>query len=169
LRLHGLRYQVIPEAIPAFPVEAFRADEVTFGKPYEGRTTAKVKGALHEERRDLPKGSLFVPIAQPRARLLLHLFEPLAPDSLVAWGFFNTAFERKEYMEGYVAEEEARRMLTADPALRAEFEARLQDQAFAKSPEARLDFFYRRHPAWDERFNLIPVLRVASSPISAAR
>jgi hypothetical protein len=168
LRLHGLRYQVMKTARPAFAVEAFRADEVTFGRPFEGRTPAKVKGAFQPERRDLPAGSLFVPIAQPRALLLLHLLEPLAPDSLVSWGFFNSAFERKEYMEDYIAEEEARKMLAADPALRAEFEARLKDAAFAGSPKARLDFFYRRHPSWDERFNLIPVLRVATSPLAAA-
>ncbi len=105
----------------------------------------------------MPAGSLFVPIAQPRAPLVLHLLEPLAPDSLVAWGFFNASFERKEYMEAYVAEEEARSMLAADPALRIEFDARLRDPAFAKDAKARLDFFYKRHPSWDERVNLVPV------------
>jgi len=128
-----------------------------------------VKGAYHEERRDLPAGSLFVPIAQPRARLALHLLEPLAPDSLVAWGFFNSAFQRQEYMESYVAEDEARKMLAASPALRAEFETRLKEPAFAASPDARLRFFYERHPSWDERVNLVPVLRVATSPIDAGK
>ena len=165
LRLHGLRYEVLGSARPAFPVEAFRADEVTFDRSYEGRTPVKLKGGFRPERRDVPAGSLFVPIAQPRALLVLHLLEPLAPDSLVSWGFFNAAFERKEYMEEYVAEEEARKMLAADPALRAAFEARLQDPAFAGSPRARLDFFYQRHPAWDERYNVVPVLRVETSPV----
>ena len=169
LRLHGIRYEVMPAARPSFAVEAFRADEVTFGKPFEGHTPAKVKGAYHEERRDLPAGSLFVPIAQPRARLALHLLEPLAPDSLVAWGFFNSAFQRQEYMESYVAEDEARKMLAASPALRAEFETRLKEPAFAASPDARLRFFYERHPSWDERVNLVPVLRVATSPIDAGK
>ena len=169
LRLHGLRWQVMPAARPAFPVEVFRADEVSFGKSYEGRTSAKVKGSFRTETRDLTKGSLFVPIAQPRALLLLHLFEPLAPDSLVAWGFFNAAFEQKEYMEDYVVEEEARKMMAASPALRAEFEARLRDPAFAKSPAARLDFFYQRHPARDQQLNMVPVLRVAASPIDKGR
>jgi len=166
LRLHGIRFQVMPAARPAFAVEAFRADEVSYGKPYEGRTPARVKGAFHAETRDLPAGSLFVPIAQPRARLAMHLLEPLAPDSLVAWGFFNSAFQRQEYMEDYVAEEEARKMLAASPALRADFEARLADPAFAGNPAARLAFFYERHPAWDERVNLVPVLRVATSPLA---
>ena len=63
-------------------------------------------------------------------------------------------------MEGYVAEEEARKMLAKDPALKAEFEKKLKDDAeFAKSPSARLDFFYRRHPAWDAGTNRYPVLR----------
>jgi hypothetical protein len=167
LRVHGIRYVVMPEARPAFAVEAFRADTVKFGKPYEGRTPATVKGTYHAEPRDLPAGSLFVPIAQPRARLLMDLFEPLAPDSLVAWGFFNVAFQQQEYMEAYVAEEEARKMLGASPALKAEFEARLQDPAFVGSAAERLRFFYRRHPAWDERVNLVPIVRVATSPLDA--
>jgi hypothetical protein len=51
-------------------------------------------------------------------------------------------------------------MMRNDPALKAEFERRIQqDQAFAASPRARLDFFYRRHPSWDGRFGLYPVYR----------
>ncbi|WP_437282422.1 M14 family zinc carboxypeptidase [Sorangium sp. So ce375] len=164
LRLHGVRYQVLPEARPGFAVEAFRADTAAFEQPFEGRTRVKLQGAFRPERQDLPGGSLFIPIAQPRAPLVLHLLEPLAPDSLVAWGFFNASFERKEYMEAYVAEEEARAMLAADPALRVEFEARLRDPAFAKDSKARLDFFYKRHPSWDERLNLVPVFRVDGAP-----
>jgi len=87
----------------------------------------------------------------------------------VAWGFFNSAFQRQEYMESYVAEDEARKMLAASPALRAEFETRLKEPAFAASPDARLRFFYERHPSWDERVNLVPVLRVATSPIDAGK
>ena len=33
-----------------------------------------------------------------------------------------------------------------------------------EDPNARLDFFYQRHPSWDERFNLYPVYRVDSEP-----
>ena len=101
-----------------------------------------------------------MPIAQPKARLVMTLLEPLAPDSLLAWGHFNNAFERKEYMEDYVAEDVARDMLARDPALRERFERKLKDDpAFAANPQARLDFFYRLHTAWDERYGLYPVLR----------
>jgi hypothetical protein len=160
LDAHGIAYQTLAAPQAGVAVEVFRADEATFDKPFEGRTRATLKGAWTAEPQDLAAGSLFVPIAQPRARLVLHLLEPMAPDSLAGWGFFNGVFERKEYMEAYVAEAEARRMLEADPALRKEFEAKLAaDAAFAASPGARLDFFYRRHPAFDQRWNLVPVYR----------
>jgi hypothetical protein len=135
---------------------------------YEGRTPTVVSGAWGAvesgERWPLGPGSLFVPIAQPRARLAIHLLEPQAPDSLCAWGYFNAAFEFKEYMEDYVLEEVAEEMLK-DPAVKAEFDRKLaSDPAFARSPRARLDFFYRRHPSWDTRFDLYPVYRTDVEP-----
>ena len=101
-----------------------------------------------------------VPIAQPQARLAMALLEPQAPDSLAAWGGMNNAFEQKEYMEDYVAEDVARKLLAANPAIKAEFGQRLKDDpTFAKSPAARLDFFYRRSPSWDPGYGLYPVFR----------
>jgi len=95
----------------------------------------------------------------------MTLLEPQSGDSLVAWGEFNNAFEQKEYMEDYVAEDVAREQLAADPALAAEFKQKLaSDPGFAKSPAARLQFFARRHSSWDERYNLYPVLRTATAP-----
>ena len=112
----------------------------------------------------MPAGSLFVPIAQPGARILMTLLEPGSADALVAWGFFTAAFERKEYMEDYVAEDVGRRDAGqgSGPARRPSSKRLAEDPAFATSPSARLDFFYRRHPALDERFNLYPVYRTAT-------
>jgi hypothetical protein len=39
----------------------------------------------------------------------------------------------------------------------------------AGSPRRRLEWFYRRHPAWDERVNLVPIYRAATSYAPAAR
>ena len=51
--------------------------------------------------------------------------------------------------------------------LRAEFERRLKtDPTFAADAQARLEFFYRRHSAWDERYGLYPVLRLEQAPPS---
>jgi hypothetical protein len=56
-------------------------------------------------------------------------------------------------------------MLAHDPGLKAAFEGRLRDDpAFAKDPQARLDFFYRRHASWDQRYRMYPVLRALGAP-----
>jgi hypothetical protein len=163
---HGLVFRTLAAAWPRAPVQTFRADTTSFGaSSMEGHQRLALDGRWKAEPRDVAAGALFVPIAQPNARLVMALLEPQAPDALVAWGLFNTAFEAKEYMEPYVAEEVARAMLAADASLAAEFKRRLAaDQAFAKDPAARLDFFYRRHASWDDRFNLYPVMRVDQAP-----
>jgi hypothetical protein len=161
LALHGIEFRRIDAAEKAAAVQTFRATKATVAAgTFEARPVVSVEGSWQDEARDIPAGALFVPIAQPKARLVMSLLEPQAPDSFVARGYFAAAFERKEYMEGYVVEAVAREMLAADPAVKAEFERRLREEpAFAASPDARLEFFYRRHPSWDERYNLYPVYR----------
>lgn len=156
---HGLAYVRLPDAA-AQQLGVFRATKATFSQPYEGRTRAEISGAWSTETRTLQHGAIFVPIAQPGARLILHLMDPALPDSLAAWGLFNAVFEHKEYIEPYVIEAAAREMLAAQPALRAEYEAALAaDPALAASPEAKRAWFHRRHPSWDERTNLLPIYR----------
>jgi hypothetical protein len=166
LTVHGVEFRTVGKAVPGASVETFRATKATpSAATFEGRTPMKLEGAWQKEARDIPAGSLFVPIAQAKSQLVLTLLEPQEPDSLVGWGFFNTAFERKEYMEAYVAEEVGERMLREDPKIRAEFDKRLaEDEEFRRSPAARLDFFYRRHSSWDERFNLYPVYKTDATP-----
>jgi murein tripeptide amidase MpaA len=161
LELHDIRYETIAQAQPALVVQAFRADSVKpDDKVIEGRLGLHVLGTWREEIRDVPAGSLLVPIDQPESRLVMSLLEPQAPDSYVSWGYFDSSFEQKEFMENYVAEAVAREMLAADPKLRADFEQRLRDDpAFAADPVARLDFFRARHPSWDDRYDLYPVYR----------
>ncbi|RZL30640.1 MAG: peptidase M14, partial [Rubrivivax sp.] len=161
---HGIGYRTLDKAVDGAAVDTFRADKASFAPAsFESHQRLKVEGSWKREPRTLARGALFVPIAQPKARLVMALFEPQAPDSLLAWGEFNNAFERKEYMEEYVAEDVARAQMAKDPALAAEFRKKVEtDAAFAKNPHARLEFFARRHPSWDERLNLYPVMRTDS-------
>ena len=166
LEAHGVAFRRLDAAWPGAPVQTFRTETPQFGATsMEGRQRLSLQGDWKAESRDIGNGALYVPLGQPLARLVLALFEPLAPDSIAAWGGFNVAFERKEYMEAYVAEQVARAMLADDPALREEFSRRVAaDPAFAADPVARLEFFYRRHPSWDERYGLYPVLRLDQPP-----
>ncbi|PZQ25873.1 MAG: peptidase M14, partial [Stenotrophomonas acidaminiphila] len=111
LKTHGVDYRLLGKAWSG-DVEAFRASKSSFGAgSVETHQRLTVEGSWQHEARGVPTGSLFVPIAQAKSRLVMALLEPLAPDSLLAWGRFNNAFERKEYMEDYVAESVAREML----------------------------------------------------------
>lgn len=166
LTQHAISFRVLGADQAGADVETFRADKATFSPgSFESHQLLAVQGAWKAEPRALGKGALFVPVAQPKALLVMALLEPQAPDSLLAWGEFNNAFERKEYMEEYVAEDVARAQMAADPALAVQFRKLVDtDPAFAKNARARLEFFARRHASWDERFNLYPVMRTNVVP-----
>ena len=166
LTVHGIEFRTLGRALQEADVEIFRAVKTTLAPAsVEGHQRLAVEGSWNGGTQSLAAGALFVPIAQPKLRLVMAILEPLSSDSLVAWGDFNNAFEQKEYLEAYVAEDVAREMLARDKELKAEFERLLKsDEAFAGSPQARLEFFARRHASWDDRFNVYPVYRTQTVP-----
>jgi len=165
LDAHGIRWQRIGEA-QAMAARVFRADDWDLSPgSFEGHQLCKARGEWAREEALVSAGSLFVPIDQPLARLVMALLEPQAPDSWVSWGYFNNVFETKEYMEDYVAEDVAEAALAKDPALAAEFAAKLDSDAeFRANPQARLKFFADRHGSHDDRLGLYPILRVKDVP-----
>ncbi len=176
LAAHGLRMVHTSHAWVT-EVDTYRCEAARWlDHPFEGRqilfypgegtppaTKPQVRCSPVRETMSFPTGSAVVPLDQRAARVAIHFLEPDGPDSAVAWGFFNSIFERKEYAEAYVMEAIAGEMLAKDPKLKEEFEAKLgADSDFAGSPEARLAFFYQRSPWWDSRFGLYPVGRLTS-------
>jgi hypothetical protein len=161
IRRHGITVEPNPVNLQHAALEQFRATHVSFSKqPFEGRMRAEIAGEWQPLDRKIPEPALFVPVAQPLSRLIVALLEPQAPDSFAAWGFFNACFEQKEQLEPYVAEQIAREMSANNPLLRQEFEHRLrEDAAFRRDPAARLEFFCRHHPSWDEQLNCYPIYR----------
>jgi len=164
LKRHGVSSRRIRGHNADVAVERFVVSKAEFmAQSFESHQALAVQGQWQAGTAAIAEGSLFVPSQQPKIRLLMAMLEPMAPDSLLAWGYFNNRFERKEYMEDYVAEEVAREMLK-NPAIKAEFEARLAaDKAFAASPQQRLEFFARKHSSWDANFQAYPVLRTAEN------
>jgi murein tripeptide amidase MpaA len=159
LRLHGVRLETLPAA-RAVPVEAVRFSAASLApNPNEGRVAIRAGGLVRERRTELyPAGSVRVPTDQPLGELAMLMLEPESEESLWAWGFFPEILQRTEYMEAYAVAPLAERMLAADPKLKAEFEAALKaDPKFAADPDARLQWFYRRSPYYDERHLLYPI------------
>ena len=105
-------------------------------------------------------GSIRVSTDQPLGDLAAILLEPASPDSYFQWGAFREVLQQTEYIESYVIEPMAERMLAADPNLAVQFREKLDnDAAFRASPKERLRWFYLKTPFADERWKLYPVGR----------
>ena len=159
LRQHGVQFETL-SAARTIDVDMDRIIHARAGEtPAEGRTRVSAGDVVREHRSEwMPAGSVRVPTDQPLGDLAMILLEPESEDSLFAWGFFNEILQRVEYIEGYALAPYADQMLQRDPALRAEFEAKLaSDPAFARDPDARLAWFYARTPYADDRYRLYPV------------
>jgi hypothetical protein len=159
LAAHGVAMQRTTAAWSG-NVERYRCAGMEWqGPPFEGRHPMfRGEGAgaepghfgtcaLTTETMTFPAGSAVVELNQRQSKVAIEWLEPAAPDSALRWGFFDSIFEQREYGEGYVLEKLAREEMAKDPALKAEFEHRVQtDARFAASPSARLEFFYDRSP-----------------------
>ena len=160
LRLHGIAFETLAQP-RTVAVDMVRLSEPKLGNAHEGHVPLTAQGFIQSPRVEIyPPGSVRVPSAQPLGLLAAAMLEPESPDSLLAWNLFPEILQRTEYIEGYVIAPLAERMLAANPALKAEFEAKLAtDPKFARNPDARLGWFYERTPYYDERFLLYPVGR----------
>ncbi len=160
LKIHGVKVQPVSGAIDA-NVEVIRFDKVSFpAQPFESRFMPTFETSTTKEKRTITANYFFVPINQPLARIAIHLLEPNAPDSVVKWGTMNGIFELKEYASDYIFEPVAQKMLTADPKLKADFEAAIAgDNALRTNPRARMMWLYKRSPFYEKDKDLYPILR----------
>ena len=157
------------------PIETYKCSGMAWNEPpFEGRHPIFVgEGAgvlggqfgqcvMVTNTVTFPAGSTVVELNQRLSPVAMEWLEPQAPDSAMRWGFFDSIFEQKEYGEAYVLEPLARKMMEADPKLKAEFEHKIEtDARFAANPQARLEFFYDRSPWFDpQRVGQYPVGRL---------
>ncbi|MBP6004372.1 MAG: hypothetical protein KA746_13140 [Pyrinomonadaceae bacterium] len=164
LRLHGVRFERLKQPLTT-EVETYKLTEPKWAaNSFENRITLTAKQSPVKETRTFAAGSALIPMDQEAANVAIHLLEPNGPDSFLYWGFFNSIFEQKEGGSGYVLEKLARDMLAKDPSLQKEFDERLKDPAFAKSPGARLRFFYERSPYFlNQKIGVYPVGRILTT------
>lgn len=161
IEAHGIRMERLKAPITV-EVESYMLTEPKWAPAsFENRVTLTAKQTPIKETRRFAVGSVLVPMDQESANVAIHLLEPNGPDSFVYWGFFNSIFEAKEYGEAYIVEKLADEMLAKDPALKEEFDRRLLDPAFNRSPQARLRFFYERSPYYlNQKVGVYPVGRI---------
>jgi hypothetical protein len=146
-----------------FDVEAYKINHFETRKsPYEGHY-------LHYQTQVIPRkgkiafreGDWFIPTHQPALRYLLATLEPQAPDSFFNWNFFDTILQQKEGFSPYVWEDKAAELLKENEALRTAFETKKnEDEAFANSWYAQLDWLHKQSEHYEKAHLQYPVYRV---------
>jgi len=163
LALHGVEMERTNKPIEQ-EFETYRFSGTKFATTsFEGRVMLDFDARPVKEKTAIPAGSYWVPMKQRRARLILAMLEPQAPDSLARWGFLNTVFEGggRGGVGEYLSEPIARRMMAHSPELRKQFEARLaSDPQFAADRQARLNWWFQQSKYEAGDTGRYPVVRV---------
>ncbi|PVM72949.1 M14 family metallopeptidase [Caulobacter radicis] len=161
LKLHGVKVETL-DAPRNVSVEMLRlVDPKVAPRANEGHVQMSVEQVTTQARDwTFPKGSVRVSTDQPLGDLVVLLLEPQSSESVFAWGMVPEVLSRVEYIEPYAIAPLAEKMMAADPELKAQFEAKLAaEPKFAADPDARLAWFYKRTPFYDDRHLLYPIAR----------
>jgi hypothetical protein len=168
LQTHGVEIERTAKPLDQV-FETYRFTSTKFAaNASEGHVMLTVEPRVVKEKVFIPAGSYWIPMKQRRARLILSLLEPNAPDSIAAWGLLNSVFEggggrggRGGAVGEYLSEPIARRMMADLPELRKQFEQKLtSDPQFAADPRARLQWWFEQSKYQPEDAGRYPIVRV---------
>ncbi len=168
IALHGIKVKKLAAPLTTqaeiyrLPDAKIAAPTLWTPNPFEGRIRIDPgEPVIHTIETTFPAGSYIISTNQPLRELLVLMLEPQAPDSFLQWGFFLEIFTRTEYIEAYVLEPLAQKMMENDEGLKTRFKQKLaDDKDFAASMYQRLMWFYEQTPFYDEQYLLYPVARI---------
>jgi hypothetical protein len=163
LKLHGVEMELTTKPLDQ-EFDTWRFTDVKYAPAgFEGGMLTDYTMHPVHERVDVPVGSYWVPMHQQRARLIMALLHPAAPDALIRWGFAASIFQTMGRVGArpYLTVPIANKVAEEHPELMQEFQAKLKaDAAFAANPEARLDWWITRSNYQPSAVNRYPVLEV---------
>ncbi len=158
LRLHGIKMiRIKPKIVEVTEMEAF--DYKFNPQPFEGRQMVTSHFTTHKKQVKLPKHTVRVATDQDLGRLAVALLDPRAPDSLFAWGYFNSIFQRTEYIESYALIPLAKQLFSTNKNLQIEFENKKKNEPkFVKDQKSQMQWIYKHSAYYDKHFLKYPVL-----------
>ena len=163
LALHGVQMERTTKPLDQL-FDTWRLTDVRYA-PAASEGGMMVDYTLHpvQEQVDVPAGSYWVPMHQRRARLIMALLHPAAPDALIRWGFAGSIFQTMGRIGAaeYLTVPIANKVAEERPELMQQFQAKLKDDAtFAADPQARLSWWISRSSYQPSAANRYPVLEV---------
>ncbi len=161
LAAHGIQMERLTASVE-LEVEMYHMQDAKLARqPFEGRVPVTAKPQLERHKQTFPTGTMRVSTDQALGTLAMMLLEPGAEDSFWQWGFFMEVMSPTEYVESYVMQPMAERMLAENASLKAEFDNKVKtDSLFAKNAWEQVQWLYRRTPFADAQWLLYPVARV---------
>lgn len=158
LNQQGISYTRLNK-VQQVTVEQAKVTEYEFAKmPFEGRFRVNAEFEYKPKKVELDKSWVKVSTDQPLGLLATHLLHPEAVDSLFQWGFFNTIFQRTEYVENYALIPYSKKQLNENNKLAKAFKQKLQNKAFADSAQKRQNWLYSKTPYYDNQYLIYPIL-----------
>lgn len=113
------------------------------------------------------KGDYVVIANQRHNKYIVEMLEPHAPNSFLAWNFFDSVLEGHDFYSIWGFESHLMEMLDEDESLKAEMERiKAENEEFANDPVAQLQFLYEKAPMYEiEKYNhLYPIARLVNEP-----
>jgi len=162
LKLHGVQMETIPKDLNQ-EFETWRFADVKYVSSGEAGQLMDYTLNPVKEKIEVPAGSWWVPLHQQRARLIMALLHPAAPDALIRLGFAASIFQQMGRIGAnpYLSVPIATKVAEDHPELLQAFEAKVKsDPAFAADPQARISWWTSRSNYQPSAVNRYPVLQV---------
>ena len=162
LKLHSVEMEMIPKDLDR-EFETWRFTDVKYVNSGEAGQMLDYTVHAVKEQIDVPAGSWWVPLHQQRARLIMAMLHPAAPDALIRYGFAGSIFQPPGRIGAnpYLSVPIANKVAEEHPELLQEFESKVKsDSAFAADPQARLLWWSSRSSYQPSAVNRYPVLQV---------
>jgi hypothetical protein len=154
------------------PAEAYRIERYEKRRvPFEGRHLHDVLEVRAEPTvAEVAEGDWVLPLGGPHDRFVVEVMEPLGIDGFFRWSFFDSVLDKKESFSDYVFEDEAERLLAAEPELRQRFEAwKAEHPELVGDRQAVLGFIFFGSQRYAEpEWRRYPVLRLLELPAALA-
>jgi hypothetical protein len=162
LALHGVQMERINKPLEQ-DFDTWRFTDVKYVSSGEaGNLVDYTMNPVHEKIL-IAAGSWWVPLNQQRARLIMALLHPAAPDALIRLGFAGAIFQGMGRIQAgpYLSVPIANKVAEEHPELLTEFNAKLaSDPVFAADSTARLTWWSARSNYQPSAVNRYPVVEV---------